>query len=448
MRFLLGTVLYLSLGSALGAQTVVTVRGVAFDSIRGVPLVEAFVALDGDRSTITDARGRFRFDSVAPGRYTLTLQHAALDAVGIFGLSAPAVVTESAAEFTLASPSFATLWRGVCGTATPPNDSGFVYGSVADARGATVANATVDLNWLQLGVVGRRKLQQREWRGTTRSNATGGYRVCGVPTDVALRIQAITDSASSGVIDLPPDHPRVLRRDLRVSPLTGVAGTARGEISGVVTDSAGVPVLGARVATNEATEEARTDSAGRFTIRGVPTGTRQVEVLAIGMSPVTAVVDVADGESASVLVRMHRLTTLEVVRVIGSPTVRRRVERLEERRRLGGGYFRDSTEIGSHGTMARVLGDFPGTYVEPARGTTANRFVLSMRSLTGGRCVPAIWIDDAPTDSEHLGMLRPGEVAFVEVYPRAFGVPVEFTRANADARTCGAIAVWTRFYFR
>jgi hypothetical protein len=54
-----------------------------------------------------------------------------------------------------------------------------------------------------------------------------------------------------------------------------------------VTDSVGKAIANARVVT-DGVPEVRGDSAGRFLVRSVPSGTRQVEVLALGMSPALA----------------------------------------------------------------------------------------------------------------------------------------------------------------
>src|SRR5262245_65803897 len=73
---------------AASQSAVVSLRGVAYDSVRNGPLAAALVVIAGtDRSAVTDDRGRFRFDSVAPGMYRLEMQHAVLDTMGLSGIS-------------------------------------------------------------------------------------------------------------------------------------------------------------------------------------------------------------------------------------------------------------------------------------------------------------------------------------------------------------------------
>src|SRR2546423_13130028 len=94
----------------------VTLRGVAYDSLRREPLVNAAITIAGSERTATsDSRGRFHFDSVAPGVYTLVIQHAALDSVGFSGLTTRATITDGRSEVPIAIPSFATFWSAACG---------------------------------------------------------------------------------------------------------------------------------------------------------------------------------------------------------------------------------------------------------------------------------------------------------------------------------------------
>jgi hypothetical protein len=189
--------------------------------------------------------------------------------------------------------------------------------------------------------------------------------------------------------------------------------------------------------------ELRTGSNGRFTIPNVPAGTRQVEVLAIGMSPVVIPVDVSPNETASIGATMRRVTTLDVVRVTGSRRTMLVVSEFESRRKNGAGYVRDSSQIAANGTMASVFFAFPSLQVE--RGSSASSFWLSLPGGARGRCVANLWIDDVlQRDMDLLTFLRPSEIAAVEVYPRVFNTPNKYMGVDM----CGSVVIWTKRTFQ
>ncbi|HEX6049849.1 MAG TPA: carboxypeptidase regulatory-like domain-containing protein [Gemmatimonadaceae bacterium] len=419
----------------------VAVSGTAYDSLNRAPLAGALVTIVGTALTSrADSRGRFRFDSVPPGTHRFAAQHARLDTLGFSGISARATIGAEPGLVTITLPSFSTLWRAACGDRRAPNDSGFVYGNVRDATtGAVVPNAVVHITWIDLGVTRTKRVTETRWRGQSTTNETGDFAVCGIPADAGLRVVAATDSAVSGVIDVPARGARVQRRDLLLGPIQrdSVAPTG-GTILGVVMDSGGVPVPDARVVA-DGVAELRTDSAGRFTARGVPVGSRQVEVLAIGRSPVVTVVDVTPTDTATVFATMRRITTLDVVRVTAPAFVRRLVRDLDERRKLGAGYVHDSTEVGRHGTLFSAFFSIPS--VRPER-MNSSEFYLSLPANTG-RCVANLVIDGRRAGYDELTFLRPADVAAVEVYPRRMTAPMQYIRDD----NCGAVAVWTKRAF-
>ena len=428
--------------SGSAQDRVVTVRGVAYDSVRGMPLDGAVISMAGDARTVrADRRGRFEFDSVAPGAHTFSAQHAALDSLGFTGITARTTVTDGRTEIRIAGPSFSTLWRSVCGTSRIPKDSGFVYGTVRDGTTqALVPNATVELTWLDLRVDRTHHISQSRYHGQTSTDSTGGYYICGVPTETGTRIRAATQSATSGLIDLASGSIRVQRRDLTLGAVGDSGSMQVGIVAGLVADSAGRPIPDARVIADGA-GELRTAANGRFVVNAVPVGTRQVEVLAIGMSPVVTVVDVSPTDTATVLATMRRITTLDVVRVTASAQIRRLVRDLDERRAAGFGNVKDSTEIANHGTLFSVMFEFPGVQVE--RKNTAGDFIVTMAGTGANRCVANVIIDGQKSDFDQLNYLRPTDIAAIEVYPRRMQLPMQFIRFD----DCGAIVVWTKWAF-
>jgi len=422
----------------------VTVRGVAWDSLRGAPLGAAFIGIAGSaRATTSDSRGRFRFDSVAPGTYVFTLQHDVLDSIGLTGRSIRTTIGAGSGTVTVAVPSFATLWRSACGSEPPPKDTGFVYGSVRDANDGPASNAIVGVRWMDFSYTKKTGFDERNRVGEVRADSSGRYALCGVPTNVALQLRVASDSASSGRVELMPLTLRIARRDFRLAPAPEDPAAARGTITGTLTAEGGQPLAGAIIAT-AGVPEVRSDDDGRFTLRDVPAGTRQIEVRAIGASPTTAIVDVVARDTTPVTLEMRRVQTLSEIRVT-APTFRQiMIRNIEERRIAGLGYFRDSTTIGRQAVMAAAFDGVAGIRVLRDRLGTGFR-VFSTHSC-GGEL--AVWIDRIHLDARELGMLRPSDIAAVEVYPGNLTLPPEFSSQSRASPTCGAVLVWTKRFLR
>jgi hypothetical protein len=424
-----------------GAQHgVVAIHGVAYDSLRGQPIRDAVVLVLGTaRSTTTDARGRFRIDSVAPGIRTITMQHASLDSVGLPGISRRTMISDGARDILLAVPSFATLWRAACGS-KPPADTGFVYGTIRDvASGGLIPDATVILSWVVTTVDKKRGARQRRVVGETRTNAQGSYAVCGVPAAMWVRVEARAGDMTGG-IDIPPGELRMQRRDLFLGNESDTA--SRGSITGMLTDAEGFGYSEARVVLDDSAET-RSGGDGRFTFQDVRAGTRKLEIFSIGMMPIVTSVDVFPHDSATIALELRRVTTLDVVRVIApSNRARRIAEGIEERRRSGFGYTMDMTELAAHADFATVLADMPGTRLEYRDGSF-NAYVADGR---GGQCIPEVWIDGHHMAMSTLAMIRPKDVTAIELYSRAATVPMQY-RLIERRMLCGAILVWTNWAF-
>jgi hypothetical protein len=432
----------LALSRSVGAQPgKVRVRGVVFDSLRREPIRNAFVSMAGtEQVATTDSRGRFHFDSVLPGVHSVTAQHPLLDSIGLSGLSTHATVTDGHDEVSLAVPSFPTLWGVACGGGRVPKDSGIVYGTIRDASSGTpAANVKVELSWSDLLLDNKRHVVQRRWRIETRSNSVGGYAVCGVAPDLGIQVHAGADSSESGVIDLPPLATRVQRRDLLVGSGASTDSSHGGTITGLVTDQTGQPVADARILMDQI-PAIRSDADGRFMLRDVPTGTRQVEIFAIGTSPLLEIVDVVPGTPATIQATLRRVRTLEAMRTEANRGARVFASEFNERRRQGFGYVRDSSEIGKYDQFVNVLRDVPSMNVQ-YRGSVLS---ISVPDGKGRSCAPDVWIDGAHAGFGNLIDLSPKEVGGVEVYPRAAHIPPRFVPPGIQPE-CGIIVVWTKY---
>jgi hypothetical protein len=421
----------------------VLVRGIAFDGLRGRPLRDARITLVGGNKFVTsDARGRFQFDSVPPGVHTFALQHAALDSLGFNGFSTRATITNGRDEVRISLPSFATLWNTACG-GPMPDSAGFVYGTIRDAENLRpVANATVVVTWTEMVMqrTGRnRTLVQRRSRSESRTDSTGSYTACGVSASTWLRIQAARDSSSSAPIDLSPNSVRLQRRDLLLGQSMSDT-TGRGTIIGLVTDSEGRVFAEARVIL-DGQREIRSGVDGRFILRNVPTGTRQLEVNAVGLVPLTLAVDVTPRDSAAVAAQFSVPVSLNGVRVTATRG-RALAEEFTARRKLSMGHTMDSTEVMRFQTLQSLFGTFPSLSV-----AYRSPFWTITMPKGAGTCIPDIRIDGVEAGFGHVIDLAPAEVAGLEVYNRALIVPAQFARAGHPPE-CGMILIWTKYGFR
>jgi hypothetical protein len=439
-------------GAAAQPGKVVTVAGLAFDSLRNRPLAGAFVTIaEQSRSTTSDAKGKFVFEKLPPGTYTFAMQHAVFDSLGLSGASARATVTDGKAVITLSVPSFATMWRALCGgIPVPTNDSGLVYGSVRDARkGLPMPEATVELSWLDLVNTGTKlsaNVTQRRWKNEVQADARGDYAVCGVPIETQSRLRANYLKNATGILDLPSSGDRVRRRDLVVPGISPSDTVLKGSISGTVNDDNGKPLAGVRVILDEKTE-VRTAADGRFSIANAAAGSRQLDFAAVGMTPISMIVDVMVNQPAMASATLRTVSNLEAMRVTATGSLRRSAQQFMERRKLGFGSFVDSTAIGSRGTMASVFYTMPGVTVQRQPGSNnARLFALFLPSTGQGQCLATLYFDGVlQQDQEILTTLTPEEIAGIEVYQQRLTVPTEFLNKNP---MCGVVVVWTKHAFR
>jgi hypothetical protein len=421
------------------------VRGVAYDSIRREPLRNAFVSILGNlfgaRNTTTDSHGRFRFDSVPPGDYTFAIQHAALDSLGLSGVSRKATVASDRDEVRLSVPSFATLWGIECRGLRIPKDSGFVFGTVRDAETLRpVPHARVEVSWTELGMKSGH-VRGRLWRAEALADDEGNYSVCDVPTWEAMVVRAAGDSTASGDIELEPRAGRVERRDLVVGPADSSASHV-GIVTGLVTDVNGVPFQQARVAV-AGMREVRSDFDGRFIVRGVPLGTQQVEVRSVGVSPVSTTVDVLPRDTTTVNLQFGRPIVLQGMRVTATPGAHVMSQEFDVRRKSGAGYVLDSTAIERYPDFINVFNDVPGIRMSRVRGTVS----LSTMSNKGGTCAPTVLLDGIEASANSLTDLQSHEIAAVEVYAHPLTVPAQLLPPGRPPE-CGMVVVWTRYTFR
>jgi carboxypeptidase family protein len=454
-----------------GQHRVGRLTGVVYDSTRRIALSGARVAVAGSpRYTVSDDRGRFELDSVPAGRQLVWFSHPELDSVGIFTPTAAARIAEGrSTDIRLATPSLRTLQVKLCGgvSALDTGYVGVIHGTVTDADSrAAVSGAVVVFSWPAIKAVRN--------MGTSRvvvesvgaqTNHAGSYAACGLPLAKPLRVEVLAGPYRAGETEQRLDPKRPLaKHDLSVSrdfiamtifgdtlavggsPDSATkgapAGTAAADIPtmlrghatlvGVARDTAGNPVVGARVRIPGTGAEGVTDDAGRIRFEDLPGGSFPLSVRAIGYAPIDRTIGLRGRDSTHVDIALVPVVALREVHVTAEILAHRDRDGFERRRRDGHGYYvlADTTDLDAK--VGKLLSDVPNILVrEPIH------IILSTK---GQQCRPDVFIDGLRSGAEFLlTTYRARDIRAIEVYAQR-AVPAEFQSFNR----CGAVLAWTK----
>ncbi len=443
-----------------------TLGGVVYDSLltdAAVPDVEVW--LDGTTLTArTNRAGRFRFDSVPPGRHRVAFLHPALDAQRI---GAPAVtvdVTAGAhAEVRLVTPAAAAVHGALC----PAGEArtGLLLGLVT-SPGAPGAAADVVASWV-VWTLARGGMRAEPREVAVRTGDDGAFRLCGVPTDVPVQLRtqrtdgavAVSEVAFGGravalaLVPLPATREAVGDAvdavDVAPSPtLAALRGTVR--------TATGFPVSGAEVRlvdAGPAIAAAVTRDDGSFALRELPPGTHQLEARAIGFRPVRLRLALTAGRVTPVALALGDDATVLATTHVTARRASAMAQGYERRLVSGAGHFvtRAELEKWRPTSTLEAVAMVPGVRLVPnGTGSQFGATQISIpRALTGpltnATCRAAIyvdgvrWIADAGQSLET--MVRPSELYGIEVHTSVATIPLEYLAPDAG---CGVVLLWTR----
>jgi hypothetical protein len=451
------------------AQGTGTIAGTVFDSLRTfAPLRDATVMVtETGRTATTDARGRFRIDSVPAGTYRLTFFYAVLDSLGIGGpVTTVSVAAGAPTEAYLSTPTPQALYRRLCG---PPKDQSVaaVVGRVRDVdTGQPLAEASVETFWAEFQYMAS-TFRRRMFKASTRTGPQGIYILCDVPSDVPVDVTVRSGGYGAGPVTVNHGREVVAHRDFAVSRRDSAAradSTAivqdstripvgSGVVRGTLKDRVGRPIGDSPVRIVADARETRSRPDGSFTLTGVPAGTRTVEARAIGYGPATTEVDVPTGGAANAnVVFDRRAQEMKPITVVGQRPSRD-VAGFSERQRQGLGRFLTSDDLERR--PASRIGDallrsMPVTYDMTAIGPEV-KMRASGSMQNDSRCVPNWYLDGMyiprPESGTRQTMLQsieamvfPQDIRGIELYNSLGEIPPQFNRFNG----CGSIVIWTK----
>jgi hypothetical protein len=421
---------------ALGRLT-----GEVIDSLfTKAPLADADVVIEGiPRPVRTDARGRFALDSVPAGTYRVGFFHASIDELGLQAATVSVrVIADEVASVRLATPAPATVYGLLCGAA-PIEGRGMVVGAARGVTdGAPIALSRVAAQWSEV-VVRNGRIARESPARLGQVTPSGGYAVCGLPTDAEVVVIGVVDDGRRGVLSVLPGGATVSARVIRLAD-----SAASGARRGTVVQRSGAPISSARVEVSRDTSVMRTGSNGQFGFAASAPAAGEIRVVGVGFRPVRTVLDSA---ARDIVVTMDPLSAQELaaVTVEGQRVRSEAPDEFEDRRKAGFGRFITRDDIVRRNPMQlfHMFDGMPGMQVNQATGRLRN---LRGTSLSGG-CEPNYFVDGIRFDvgqgnaSGPLTFFSPNDIAGIEVYRGPAALPQQY---GGTAAGCGAVLIWTR----
>ena len=431
----------------LWVHTPVALTGTVIDSSTSKPSSGARVALlDTEKHAVADAAGRFAFDSLLPGDHVLEVRTSSLDSVRALQRLAITIASGSP-PLAIRVPSAQDVAFAMCGvgeSGSVERRKGVIIGTV-DLTGDTssVAGITVVADWVE-------GAKQEPRAIVRRTDAQGGFRLCGVPLDLPITLQASSETKESAPLELRVEsHGQLALATMHLDSLR--RGTA--VLTGVVVDSADQPIAGVEVGFPSLRKTLVTDETGAFRLREIPAGPQQFLVRKIGWGPLDTIIEFSPRRITNQRIVLTRMTVLEAMQTTAQGAWLRD---FEDNRRMGLGHFITEADIERERPVqtSQLFATMPGLQlIRDAR--TSRTYVVSSRgptSISTARCGagrPA----DVYLDNVHIYSGRPGEPPFdinsldpndiggVEYYPGPSETPMRYQNLNA---VCGVLVIWTR----
>ena len=455
-----------------------SLSGLVWDSTRSQPLPGARVVIFGTEfSTETDSEGRFSFQGLPEGMFSVAFNHPRLDTLLAFP---PAVEVEirpqTASEVLLGVPTVGTILAAACIFENNPPDTSPLVGRVQMIpSGDPIPTARVALRR-----VAEPGSQVRRARGDrlpmlATADAGGRYVLCGVPTDTDLSLQASFFGHQTQPTQVRLDQGTHTTRDLGMVLPPGfltartvadirLEGAGTQGVQGWIREpESAAPVRGATVTLRQTpgtiVVTGETNPRGFFRLQTPLPGTYTLEAEALGYGEISA---------AELTVELGKLNHLEITMApapleleplvaVGIPRVfQLEMQGFYDRQERGFGYFLspDDLERLSPENFHQVFQRVPGVRVSSVNGLGTKLTVLRPSVLDGPECTPRMYIDGAVVGSARLADDSTGvgvdptqlvsihDLDAIEFYRGAATVPLVWsTMGRGD---CGTILMWTK----
>lgn len=229
-----------------------------------------------------------------------------------------------------------------------------------------------------------------------------------------------------------------------VLPAASLRAQSPGAVTGSVTDSAGLPLVGAEVMLDETALRALTDERGEFRIVGAPAGPVVLRARRLGFLPSQTRVEVPASGAATVSLRLRPVAAMldpVVVRADRMSYTGRLAGYYQRLERKTSGYFitREQIDRENPRMLKQLLQHVPGISEVRGRGRSTG---IRMRGRT---CWPLVWIDGTPMPAGEVDLdsFAPSTIHGIELYLGSTTAPARYMYTR-DGSSCGTILLWSR----
>jgi hypothetical protein len=222
----------------------------------------------------------------------------------------------------------------------------------------------------------------------------------------------------------------VVPRPAPAQATAGIAGQLLDRASRQPLEGAAVTVLGTSVTL-------RSNATGQFTTAGFKPGVYVMQVRALGYTPGSWVIELADRETLSVVIELELAPVAVPGVTVEAPAWERRgMAGFALRRERGRGVYLTEDDIKQSNAvrLSDLLRSVSGVRL-------ICRFNACRVRMARGECQPDFFLDGLPANNSTSLEMPIVCVIAVEIYRTITETPVEFLRGN---NTCGTIVIWTR----
>lgn len=342
----------------------------------------------------------------------------------------------------------------LCAPSSSPY-AGILTGIVRNGFGSPLPAVIVTARWRGWEYV-TGHLVERETEASARTDRAGRYVICGVPRLVQLRAHVHSGTRTSSPVMLSASGAITTPLDFTIvdDPSTALLELADHSVNvasifGIVVDSGGTPIPGARVRVSGREASVITSDSGTFELTGLAVGEHVLSVRRLGFRAETRrIVLSADARTEVKWILATAPVHLPEVVTLGTFSDFELSTGFGERRRRGTGVFIDRADIERRRphNLTDLLRTVSGFSVHRTLTRWGYQTTATLERVSSGSvgCPIDYYVNGHEYNPTSMGIdsdVPATQIEAIEVY-KPSQTPPQFVGMRSR---CGAVVIWTRY---